>query len=622
MRHIFLGDRMKKNFLRMAGVVLVAFFAGCACGPDGGVDHLKRSLKQATKSKDPQVKLTLLRSVHDAVQDLSVVEPDAAAVEAFLGEYSDQLARVPDQICRLSVQLKDFDAFMWAIDRSAAVDLSYPQLIEFWGMGSQWRDFVAAAYPAKALPIFMDKAINTYSVRFFDKHVGAFRDSGFKVCNPLESIEFNVRFCRFLGDEYEDAIRKKDAERVRFLIDHTPRLSDLTIVDSATMESMRSLGDFVIMELKDESLACRFVELGYELNRLDFSELGFGADFDAVLQADPEHAIKQVLKINEWYGPLSDGEADFVLSLSEQALSLVHKTYISETVKRAMQKGDAASALRLIKFREKNSPLTRPGYDQLLEGAITYANTDIFDYVMEHCEGMSIYNIDLVKLAGNFELFARYVPAILQKVYRGMDTDPRKDGVTIGRLREVLMSPNHKSAAYLISKASWQRSWPKITGGRTLLMDMCHAGNLMAARYLLEKKGADIHAHTGYIERSVSEFGRSESREGKLSPIFFAAASGNSELIRYLTSKGARHWDRSAYGATPLMFAVSENHLDAVKTLIALGANVNATMSANPGSSALMEAGSYEDVRSAYRRAMKTGNEEMIAVLQKAGARL
>ncbi|MEN7973470.1 MAG: ankyrin repeat domain-containing protein, partial [Verrucomicrobiota bacterium] len=129
---------------------------------------------------------------------------------------------------------------------------------------------------------------------------------------------------------------------------------------------------------------------------------------------------------------------------------------------------------------------------------------------------------------------------------------------------------------------------------------------------------------TDYIESNITLFGRAKVKEGRLSPIFFAAQSGNSQLIEYLVSKRAKVNARSAFGATPLMYAVNNNQLEATKTLIALGADVNATMDEDLAASpelANAGLGNYEEISTAYRRAKKNGNEEILDVLRKAGAR-
>jgi ankyrin repeat protein len=68
------------------------------------------------------------------------------------------------------------------------------------------------------------------------------------------------------------------------------------------------------------------------------------------------------------------------------------------------------------------------------------------------------------------------------------------------------------------------------------------------------------------------------------------------------------------------MYAVSNNHLEATKTLISLGADVNKTMN-NMNPSDLADAGGYRAISTAYNRALKNGNKEILDVLVKAGAK-
>jgi len=152
-------------------------------------------------------------------------------------------------------------------------------------------------------------------------------------------------------------------------------------------------------------------------------------------------------------------------------------------------------------------------------------------------------------------------------------------------------------------------------------MDICEAGNLKAARYLIEKRGENLHAQTGYSEMQITLMGQTKPKEGRLSPIFFAAKSGNSELIRYLHAKGANVNARSNYQTTPLMHAVSAGHLEAVKTLIALKADVNVRMNPAVESFDLRKMGAYEDICTAYRRAKSAGYDAILDVLIKAGAK-
>jgi ankyrin repeat protein len=202
-----------------------------------------------------------------------------------------------------------------------------------------------------------------------------------------------------------------------------------------------------------------------------------------------------------------------------------------------------------------------------------------------------------------------------------MNTAPRPDGTTIGRIKQAFGCANEDAGLWMVYKYDLSEAWVKATDGQTLLMDVCQAGNLKAARYLIEKGREDLHAKTGYSELQISIFGNNRPTEGKLSPIFFAAKSGNAELIRYLASKGAMVNARSNYGTTPLMHAVTAQHVNAVKMLIALKANVHAQMYNNLSARDMVDMGAIEEISTALSRARKTGNEEIIEILIKAGAR-
>jgi ankyrin repeat protein len=202
-----------------------------------------------------------------------------------------------------------------------------------------------------------------------------------------------------------------------------------------------------------------------------------------------------------------------------------------------------------------------------------------------------------------------------------MDTMAREDGVTLGRIKQAFGASNEDAGLYLVSKYDLIDEWEKANTGRTLLMDVCEAGNLKAARYLIENRKEDLHAETAYSANQVTVFGSSRPSEGKLTPLFFAAKSGNPELIKYLVSKGASVNSRSNYKTTPLMHAASAGQIETAKMLISLRADVNAQMSSNLSASDLGDMGSYENISTAYARARSSHNQEMMDLLKQAGAR-
>jgi FOG: Ankyrin repeat len=92
-----------------------------------------------------------------------------------------------------------------------------------------------------------------------------------------------------------------------------------------------------------------------------------------------------------------------------------------------------------------------------------------------------------------------------------------------------------------------------------------------------------------------------------LTPLAFAASSGNTEMIRFLAARGAdvNHGVKSG-GQTPLISAIYGAKVESVKTLIELKANVNAKM---------------KDGTTPLKLARKGDQEEIIALLVAAGAK-
>lgn len=622
---------MKQFFLALMMVVLAGGASlFCGCSKEQATELTEQdvigSIKSALKNGElleryPKDQMAYLCLAYNGAQELEEKWPDSVVVADFLAESADQLAGIPALVYESSIDAKDLDKFKWAIERSIEVDLSYDALVKTWEQGRAWRNYFVTEYPEEVLSVFMNCAIKEYDIKFFNTYIEAFKQKGYQVDSPLEQGEFNARFCRFVAEELRDAVAEKDEDRIVFLLDYMPPLPSVIYVDEATKKSMRKLGDYVAGELRNEALACKLVELGYGQSRVNLAASGFGTNYVQALAADPEYAIVSVLGLDRWRGALSEQEVDFLLSEPGVAMGLVHSQYVTPLIKAVLDKGDSEQALQLIKYREETNPLSSASYNELLNWAVASGDTVVFEYVMSQCSEMSIYNINLVTLASNYDMFVKYAPTIFRRIYKTMDTDARKDGVTYGRAYEVLKSKYHRAGLYIVQKTNWQDSWVKVTEGRTLLMDVCFAGNLPAARYLIEQRGADVRAETGYMRLEVSMFGRSESKEGKLSPLFFAASSGNPKLIEYLIAKGAQVNATSAYGATPLMYAVSGNHIDAVKMLISRGARVNARMNSNLSMSEMAELGSLEEISNAYRRARKNGNVEMLKMLHAAGAR-
>ncbi len=607
---------MNKTCLNLCTGLLSLLMVGCsvekpadASDPKVSAAWIKSTLKQAEKSTNAGLRSQLLISAYEHAEQMEFA-PEASA---------EQLRTVPKQVYALAMKSENLDDFRWALDQGIKIDVQYHELLKFWKLGPEWREFIVADHTTLALPIFMSHTADDYSVQFFDLHIDEFYKTGFKVKSPLEQTEFNIRFGSFIGELIGDAVEEKNRARLEFLIDHTPTLQSVVYIDLKMKNSMRALGDFVFHELKDEELACKLVSLGYELNRIDLSKLDFGNDFKNVLKADSDYAI-HALRLSEWHGVLSTNDLDFILTLPVSAMKAIQKNHVDAILERSMEMKDTEATMRLIAMRSERYPPTRSTYTELINWALAYSNLTVFDYVMEQDEEMNIFSIDFGMLARNQELFLKYAPIIMQNVYYTMDTHPRKNGTTIGQIKEVFACANEDAGLYLVYKYNLAKAWVEATSGRTLLMDVCEAGNLKAARFLIEKRGAKIHAQTGYSELQISIFGSTRPTEGKLSPIFFAAKSGNPELIKYLVIKGADVNSRSNFGATPLMHAVSGGHVEAGKILISARANVHAKMDVRVSQSDMRGVGNIEEILTAYRRAKTLGNQEILDLLIKAGA--
>ncbi|MEN7972426.1 MAG: hypothetical protein ABFR47_01185, partial [Verrucomicrobiota bacterium] len=482
-------------------------------------------LKKANRTPNPKIRIKFLRHAFDNAELLDTKWPDFEKPSAFLEKYGDKLASVPDQVYELSMQTRDMESFTWAIAHSNKDYTQHTELLRAWKMGKQWRDYFISEYPEKALSIFMNEALREYNVRFFNQYIDPFKASGYRVEFPLEKTEFNTRFCRFFAEEFRIAIKKGDTKRVEFLIDHMPAHNSAPIIAPKTEEIMRNLADYICHELKDEALACKLVDLGYDMGRIDIDKTGFGADFSKALVADLEHAVIHVLKLNEWHGPLSEKETRFVLFLPNPALRQVHKRHLAEAIKTSIENTKTKDALRLIKVGEKVDPSTPFDYNQILGWSLEYKNRSVFNYVKPKCPRIDPYQVDLAQLAKTPSLFRLHAPKIFRRIYPTMETTPKKDGTTYGRIRDLLRSHRPEAALYVVKNHDLGDEWTELTGGRTLLMDVCEGGNLEAAKFLVERKRANVLTETDYIESNITLFGRAKVKEGRLSPIFFAAQS-------------------------------------------------------------------------------------------------
>lgn len=623
---------MRKNIATLAMAALLGITAmlqsGCSGGEDVGtadnpkaeMSNIKAALRSSQRIRNKQKRIDLLRRTYETAGELKSRWPGAVDIDPFLATYQEKLNQIPQTVYELSLLTENIDSFKWALNQSKKIQIKPSELLKFWAFGREWMDFIIAEYPETALPVYINRTLDIHHVNFFNKHAAAFKNQGATFKTPLETAEFNCKYGRFLAKEFEAAIEKQDAERIDFLLIHTPDRNAAPVLDRKTLSTLCALGDYLFLELKDEALACKLIELRYPLNRIDLSDIGFGSDFMAALTADMEYAVR-ALGLNKWRGPLTKQDTLFLLSLSPDALSAVDRKYVTETIDLCLKRNKTPLAMRLITFQEQAQSMTYDDYDVLLGKAIRYGNPEILEYICKQCDDMDIYTIDLVRMASNYKMFVKYSPRILTHLSKGESESTNGGNAVMNALTDVLTSTHHEASTYVLKKYALDKKWETKPNGQTLLMDLCLAGNLPAAKYLIEVRKANIHERTTYNQLANSLFGRSDPQEGKLCAMHFAAQSGNSALIKYLAAKRANVNAQSYYGVTPLMQAVSNGHMTATKMLLSLRANVNATMDSRFANFPMSEDGTYDQLSNAYRRASHNGHTEILGVLKKAGAR-
>lgn len=535
------------------------------------------------------------------------------------GILTKKIEALPNRILELAKEIKDEEAGAWAFDHGATPPSSYLELMEYAKLRGGWKEKILSLNP-DALSILTSLSIDYYDIQFFNAHAADQIARGFNVKSPMNTMEFKMRFHRFVGEQLVEAIDKNDVERIRFLVTYTPKVLFEHYLDIHTLNYMRAAGDYVFKVLKDEKLAIQMIERRYALHPVDFENLPFGEDFLEAYRNAPEYAIR-TQDLSKWDGHLSDAEAAFLITLPELAWAKLASLHLEELIEFSMKIQQSDSALQLIAFKAKEAPLIQADYNELISWALKYSNKDVFDFALSESGELDIYNIDFASLARNQKLFQIYAMKIMAHIDFTLDTTPRPNGTTMGRINQVFACGNEDAGLYLVqNKQNLSADWEEATGGKTLLMDVCEAGNLKVARYLIENMGQSVNVQTGYSELQISIFGSVRPSEGKLSPIFFAAKSGNPKLIKYLASKGANVNARSNFRTTPLMHAVSAGHIEAVKMLIALRADVNVKMNPNLKATDLREIGSFSDISNAYRRARSRNDQPMLTLLQAAGA--
>ena len=139
--------------------------------------------------------------------------------------------------------------------------------------------------------------------------------------------------------------------------------------------------------------------------------------------------------------------------------------------------------------------------------------------------------------------------------------------------------------------------------GETALMTAARSGNVDAVNALLAH-GADIN--------------RKETWRGQTA-LMWAAAEGHRDVIRALLAHGADMRARSNGGFTPLLFAVREGKIGAVKTFIEAGADLNESLPVRRRGAAIKDAETEPGIN-AFMLAVANVHYELAAFLLDKGA--
>lgn len=173
---------------------------------------------------------------------------------------------------------------------------------------------------------------------------------------------------------------------------------------------------------------------------------------------------------------------------------------------------------------------------------------------------------------------------------------------------------------YLLSKGANVNFRSKEDGG-TALLNAVTQGDVEIVRALLAAK-ANVAARNKYdfnaftsavaagkreIAEALLEAGAKPNEEvSGLTPLAFAASSGDVEMMRFLVAHGADVNHRSASGQTALISAILAAKIESVRTLIELKADVNAKM---------------KDGDTPLKLAQKGDQDDVVALLKAAGAK-
>ncbi|MDF7801148.1 ankyrin repeat domain-containing protein [Pontiellaceae bacterium B1224] len=617
---------MRSIFRNGCLIALILLFAGCGVkkpvdtsDPAVSIKWIDSVLEKSAAAPQNNATISQLQQVREHAELLKADHTNTPEVITFIEDRQSQLAGIPQQVMSISIQTGNADAFQWALDLKPATAPQYPELLTIWKRGLKWVTPTLANYP-ETLSVFMSAAVDDRLVSFFNEHAAEFKAGGYALTPPLQQDEFMVRYNSLIAKELEKAVGEKDRDRIDFLIDHTASLESIRYSGAQTKQQMQTFSDYVLYDLRDEAFACKLIEMGYEFNNLDLDRLQFSNAFAQTLRANPEVAVR-ALSLDRKGPPLSRSQARFLINLPISELSNLNEQYVDEAAQMCLASGGSSQAQEFIKLRATRKPFERADYVELLSWAVRYNDQALFQLVKQHGDGVGLQDLDLNVLAYNQRIFERYAADLLENIQYTMDDEPVDGGITLGQIYEIFQNENQDAGLYIVKNYDLAEEWLNATDERTLLMDVCRAGNLAAARHLIERRREDPKEETRFSQQQTTLFGSSSASEGKLSPIFFAAQSGNSDLIKYLESRGADVNARSNFGATPLMYAVSSGQLEATRTLIALGADVNARMDESDKDYISDGRLSYTQLSTVMNRAQAGKNQDIIDLLQKAGAR-
>jgi hypothetical protein len=602
-------------------LLITILLSGCTVQQPSDTSNPAQSIKwlKQIESKSDHSNLITLKSAYEHAQELEKSQETNEQARTYFSNHSTWIHQLPQRVCEEAIASGNFSAFSWALEQGRPIRLKPGMAAKIWPRGMSWVD-LAIQHAPQTLPEFMELTIKDNGSAFFEKYAPAFKASGYQPAPNQDAFQFKTRYIYFIAAEAQKAAMQKDTAKLRFILDHVDDLSPVNSAIPSIRRQMQTLSEYILYEADDETLTTRMIELGYLFSDIDLERAKIGNCFTQMLKDNPTKAVR-ILGLSKEGRPLTEKEAAFLLKLPINELTNLHDQHIDEAIHLCIKKGGTAQAIQFIQLKAARKPLAKSDYINLMTWSLQSNNQEIYAMAEKHSENISIFELDLAAIADNQLAFKRYAPKVLANIYPTMSTDAKADGITLGNIYRILESPNQMAGLYVVQTYDEIiKLWPSENNGRSLLMDACRAGNLLAAKYLIEKtpmRATDATRHT------VSEntlFGKAQTREGKLTPMHFAAESGNTELMKYLKSKGGSFNATSHFGATPLMMAVSNQRIEAARYLIQQGAQINAKMKESERDSIFQGSLSYNQLVTALARAEATQNSEMIKLLKEAGA--